>query len=144
MTDNDILIDVKALLDDNWIDSNTASKTPTVLDITSVKKFKLNFADGIFLSELIRVPEDNAAGGLSKRTATTVIIEFRSALSRVQFVLIRKEIRRILNANQIDPFSDSVYDVTDITEDTDMSSNLTNFWRGKIKFRLEQFNLIVP
>lgn len=144
MTDDDILIDVKALLDDNWTSANTSTRTPTVFNIAEVKRVSFGSIDGIFLWELIRVPEDNASGGVSKKTETIVMIDIRTAFTRAHFVLMRKEVRRILNAAQIDVFSDTIYDISDIIEDTDLSSKMVNLWRAQIKFRLEQFNLTVP
>ncbi len=144
MTSDDILVDVKALIDDNWNNANTNSRTPTVADINEVKRVKLGFQDWIFIWELLRTPEDNAAGGASKKTITTVMIDIRTQKSRAQVVAMRKEVRRILNGAQVDVFNDTIYDISDVTEDTDMSNTMTNFWRIQIKFRLEQLNLSVP
>lgn len=141
---DDLLIDVKALLVSNWESDNTGTRTPTITDINEVKRVSLGASDFIFIWELIRIPEDNASGGVSKKTITTVIIDIRTALSRAQFVLMRKEVRRILNGAQVDVFNDGVYDISDITEDTDMSNTMVNFWRAQLKFRLEQLNLSVP
>lgn len=140
---DDILIDVKSLIDGAWISSNTADKTPTIIDISEVKRVDLRTGDFIFIWELIRLPEDNASGGASKQTKTTIILDIRTALSRAQFVLMRKELRRVLNNAQIDVFSDLEYDISDITEDTDMSHLMVGLWRAQIKWRLEQFNLAV-
>ena len=140
---DDILIDVKALLVDNWNSANTGSRTPTVTDINEVKRVSLSAGDFVFIWELIRNPEDNASGGASKKTVTTIIIDVRTAFTRAQFVLMRKEVRRILNSAQIDVFNDGVYDISDITEDQDMSNTMVNFWRAQVKFRLEQLNLSI-
>ena len=140
----DILAQVDTLLTDSWNSSNTNSRTPTVIDIAELKRVRLGPKDFIFIWELLRVPEDNAAGGASKKTITTIVIDIRTAFSRAHFVLMREEVRRILNTNQIDPFSDSVYDISDITEDEDMSHLMVNIWRAQIKFRVEQLNLTVP
>ena len=140
---DDILIDVKELFDDNWNQNNTNGRVPTVSDISEVKRVSLNSGDFIFIWELIRNPEDNASGGSSKKTVTIITIDIRTAKSRTQFVAIRKEVRRILNAAQIDVFGDGVYDISDITEDTDMSHSMVNLWRAQLKFRLEQLNLSV-
>ena len=140
---DDVLIDVKALLDDNWNPANTNSRTPTVTDINEVKRVSLNAGDHIFIWELIRNPSDNASGDVSKKTVTMIIIDIRTALSRAQFVAMRKEVRDILNDAQIDVFGNGEYDISDIIEDTDMSNAMVNFWRAKLKFRLEQLNLLV-
>ena len=140
---DDILVDTKALLDDNWNSANTNSRTPVVTDITKLKRVNLGAADHIFIWELIRVPEDNASGGQSKKTNTQVIVDIRTAVSRAQFVAIRKEVNRILDNAQIDVFADGVFDISDIIQDEDMSHLMTNLWRAQIKWRLEQFNLAV-
>ncbi len=140
---DDILVDVKALLVDNWNAANTNSRTPTVNDISEVKRVDLGAADHIFIWELIYVPSDNASGGASKKTITTMIIDIRTAISRVQFVAMRKEVRRILNNAQVDVFADGVYDISDITMDEDKSHSMVKFWRANIKWRLDQLNLSV-
>ena len=140
---DDILISTKALLENSWNNSNTNSRTPVVTDITEVKRVSLGAADHIFLWELIRTPSDNASGGSSKKTITTIIIDIRTSFSRAQFVAMRKEVRRILNNAQIDVFADGVYDISDITKDEDLSHLMTNLWRAQINWRLEQFNVAV-
>ena len=140
---DDILVDVQSLISGAWEESNTNGRTPTITDISEVKRVNLGAGDFIFIWELIRNPEDNAAGGSSKKTTTIITIDIRTAKSRAQFVAMRKEVRRILNAAQIDVFSDGIYDNSDITEDTDMSHLMVGLWRAQLKFRLEQFNVSV-
>lgn len=140
---DDILEDVASLISSNWDPSETGDRTPTVIDIAEVKRVDLRTGDYIFIWELIRLPEDNASGGTSKQTKTTIMLDIRTAKSRAQFVLMRKELRSVLNNAQIDVFSDLEYDISDITEDTDMSHLMVNLWRAQLKWRLEQFNLVV-
>ncbi len=140
---DDLLIDVANLITTNWVKASTDNRTPTISDIAEVKRVDLRTGDFIFIWELIRIPEDNASGGSSKETRTNIILDIRTALSRAQFVLMRKELRRILNNAQIDVFSDSEYDISDIMEDTDLSSKMVNLWRAQLKWRLEQFNVSV-
>ena len=140
---DDILISVKTLLDNSWVSANTNGRTPTVSDISEVKRVSLNAGDFIFIWELIYTPEDNATGGESKKTQTFIMLDIRTAKSRAQFVKMRKELRRVLNNAQIDVFSDLAYDISDIMEDTDMSSKMVGLWRSQTKWRLEQFNLAV-
>ena len=56
---------------------------------------------------------------------------------------MRKEVRRILNNAQINVFGDWSYDISDITEEVDMSNKMVGLWRAQLKWRLEQFNVIV-
>lgn len=140
---DDILADVKTLIDAAWNSSNTNGRTPTVLNIAEVKRVSLNTGDFIFIWELIYTPEDNASGGSSKKTITNIMLDIRTAKSRDQFVKMRIELRRVLNNAQIDVFSDLVYDISDIMEETDMSSKMVGLWRSQTKWRLEQFNLAV-
>ena len=143
MMADDILIDVKSLIDDNWNNANTASRTPTVIDIAEVKRSDISTGDFIFIWEQDNLPEDNASGGSSKKTRTIIRLDIRTSLSRAQFVLMRKELRRLLNNAQIDVFSDAVYDISDIIEDKDLSHRMVLLWRAEIKWRLEQLNLAV-
>jgi hypothetical protein len=140
---DDILIDVANLISTNWDQSNTNGRTPTISDISEVKRVSLNSGDFIFIWELIYTPEDNASGGQSKKTQTFIMLDIRTAKSRAQFVSMRKELRRVLNDAQIDVFTDSVYDISDIMEETDMSSKMVGLWRSQTKWRLEQLNLAV-
>lgn len=140
---DDILQDVRDLILTNWNQNNTNGRIPTVTDISEVKRVNLRTGDFIFIWELIYLPEDNASGGKSKQTITNIMLDIRTAKSRVQFVFMRKELRRILNNAQIDVFSDLEYDISDIMEDEDMSHNMVNLWRSQLKWRLEQFNLAV-
>lgn len=140
---DDVLVDVKALLVDNWLPENTNGRTPTFIDIAEVKRVSLNSGDFIFIWELIFTPEDNASGGASKKTITNIMFDIRTAKSRAQFVAIRKELRRVLDNAQINVFSDLGYDISDIMEDTDMSHLMVNLWRAQLKWRLEQFNVAV-
>ncbi len=139
---DDILVDVKALLD-TWNAANTNSRAPTVEDISEVKRVSLGAVDHIFIWELLRVPSDNASGAASKKTTTTIVIDIRTSFSRAHFVAMRKEVRRILNGAQVDVFSDGVYDISDIVEDEDKSHSMVKFWRADIKWRLEQFNVAI-
>ena len=139
----DILISVKTLIDNSCNSSNLNGRTPTISDISEVKRVSLNAGDFIFIWELIYTPEDNATGGESKKTQTFIMLDIRTAKSRAQFVKMRKELRRVLNNAQIDVFSDLAYDISDIMEDTDMSSKMVGLWRSQTKWRLEQFNLAV-
>lgn len=142
----DVLASVKTLLDNSWNDSNTASRTPTVTPIFDLKRvdFRMQGSqDHIFLYELSRVPSDNASGALSKQTVSVVAVDIRTMLTRIQLDLIRVEVERILNANQIDPFSDGVYDISDITDDQDFSDKAVKLFRVQIKWRLEQLNVVL-
>ena len=140
---DDILISVRSLLLDSWDSNLTNGRKPTVSDISEVKRVSLNTGDFIFIWELLYTPEDNASGGESKKTQTFIMLDIRTAKSRAQFVSMRKELRRVLNNAQIDVFSDLAYDISDIMEDTDMSSKMVGLWRSQTKWRLEQLNLAV-
>lgn len=142
----DVLLSVKTLLDNSWNDSNTANRTPTVSSIFGNKRIDFRMRgqqDHILLYELSRVPSDNASGAISKKTVSVVAVDIRTMLSRVQLDLIRVEARRILNANQINPFSDGVFDISDITDDQDFSDLTRLYFRVQIKWRLEQLNVIL-
>lgn len=139
----DVLLSIKNLLDGAWISANTANRTPTVQSIFDVKRLDFRISaseDHILLYEITRVPEDNAAGATSKRITWVIAIDVRTMLTRVQADLMRVEVRRILNANQIDPFSDNTFDITDITDDQDLSDKSVGYWRIQIKWELKQLN----
>jgi len=142
----DVLLSVKTLLDNNWTSGNTASRTPTVQSIFDVKRVDFRISgskDHIFLWEITRVPEDNAAGAASKKVTWVIAIDIRTMLSRAQADLVRVEVRRILNANQIDPFGDATFDISDITDDQDLSDRLVGIWRFQVKWEIKQLNLAI-
>jgi len=142
----DVLLSVKTLLDAAWNDTNTASRTPVVSSIFDKKRIDFRMTgsqDHILLYELSRVPSDNASGAISKKTISVVAVDIRTMLTRVQLDLLRVEAERILNDNQIDPFSDGVYDISDITDDQDFSDLTRLYFRVQLKWRLEQLNVII-
>ncbi len=142
----DVLLLVKTLLDDSWSPTNTCDRVPEISSIFDNKRVDFSMRgsqDHIFLYEISRVPSDNASGALSKQTVSVVAVDIRTMLSRAQLDLIRVEVRRILNANQIDPFSDGVYEISDITDDQDFSDQTVKLFRVQIKWRLEQFNVVL-
>ena len=142
----DILNSVKSVLDDNWVSGNTGNRTPTVSPIFDNKRLDFRISgskDHILLYEITRVPEDNASGASTKRITWVIAVDIRTMLSRVQADLMRVEVRRILNSKQIDPFGDQTFDISDITDDQDLSDKSINLWRFQIKWELKQLNTAI-
>lgn len=48
-----------------------------------------------------------------------------------------------MNANQVDPFSDQIYSISDITDIQDMSDRTRGLFRYKLNVRFEQFNITI-
>lgn len=140
---DDILLDVKDLIDDGWTPGNTNDRTPRVSNLFDNKRLDIFVKDQILIWELISLPEDNASGGLSKSTETTIVLDIRTGKSRAQVVSIYKELERILNDAQINVFGDGVYDISDIIEKTDKSDKSVGLFRIEVKWRLEQFNVVL-
>ena len=142
----DVLNQVKTLLDNSWTAGNTASRTPNIQPVFDVKRLDFRISgskDHILLYELTRIPEDNASGAATKQVTWVVNVDIRTMLSRAQADLIRVEVRRILNANQVDPFGDQTFDISDITEDLDLSDRTILLWRFQIKWELKQLNVSI-
>ena len=140
----DILTSVKSVLDDNWQPASTGNRTPTVSPIFDNKRLDFRISgskDHILLYEITRVPEDNAAGVSTKRITWVIAVDIRTMLTRVQADLIRVEVRRILNSKQLDPFGDQTFDISDITDDQDLSDKSVGIWRFQIKWELKQLNV---
>lgn len=140
----DILNSIKSVLDDNWQSPSTGNRTPTVQPIFGVKRLDFRISkskDHILLYEITRVPEDNASGASSKRVTWVIAVDIRTMLNRVQADLIRVEVRRILNSKQVDPFGDQTFDISDITDDQDLSDKSVGLWRFQIKWELKQLNV---
>ena len=140
MTD-DVLADTITLLTADWNNANTNSRTPVFEEAFDIKRFDTFLSDYVIIWELENFPQDNASGALSKKTETIIMLEVRTSKSRAQAVAVRKELMRILNAVQIDVFSDGAYDISDVTENRDFSDKLINMWHFKIKWKLQQLNV---
>ncbi len=140
---DDILVDVDSLVTTNWVPANTSSRTPTVINIGEVKRINQCATDFVLIWELDYNPEDNAAGGAQKRTKTTIMLDVRTGVSRAHAVDMRLELRRILNAAQVDVFSDGAYDISDIIEERDKSDKMVKLFQFTFKWQLEQFTLAI-
>lgn len=139
-----ILQKIKTLLNNNWASANTGNRTPEINEIFNVKRIDISQSgnDLILIDELTRVVQDNGSGATSKRISTVITIDTRT-YSRDQLILIRNEIERILNTNQVDPFGDQTYSVSDITDEKDLSDTMIKLFRYQINIKFEQFNVDV-
>ncbi len=140
-----LLSDVKTLLEDNWNDANTNNRTPQISNIFDVKRVDLgaNLKDFIFLRELTRMQEDNGSGALNKRITTIVVIDIRTMYSYDHLILMRNEVERILNNAQIDPFGNQEYEISDITDEKDLSDKFVKLYRYEINIKFQQLNVSV-
>jgi len=135
-TDN-LISSVVTLLTDNWVAANTGSSTPAFKNITDVKRIG---GDSVLIYMISHTSEDNASGALKKKKVKTVALDCRSFKNYAQALLIAEEVERILDANQIDPFSDAVYDISDVEDIDDKSENTRGLFRFNILAKFQQFN----
>ena len=139
-----ILNKIKTLLDNSWNLANTNNRTPSVTSIFEVKRIEISQSgeDIILLDELTRVIQDNGSGASSKQITTIITIDLRT-YSREQLILIRNEIERILNSNQVNPFSDNSYEISDITDERDLSDKFIKLFRYQINVKFQELNFAV-
>ena len=138
-TDN--LIDaVITLLTDNWNSANTGGVTPAIKNISDVKRIG---GDSALLYNIGETVSDNAAGAQAKKKVKTIAIDCRSFTSYSRALLIKEEVERILNANQVNPFGDQVYDISDVEDIDEISERTRGLFRFKVKVKFEQFNISI-
>ena len=139
MTEN-IISDVVGFLETNWVAANTGSVTPYIANIGEVKRAS---GDSAFVYEISEIPQDNASGAQTKQKTKVIAVDIRTLKSFAQGVLMKEEVERIFNAKQIDPFSDQVYSIQDITDIQPLSDRTRGLFRYKILVKFEQFNIAV-
>ncbi|MCP6727491.1 MAG: hypothetical protein KJI69_05785 [Patescibacteria group bacterium] len=135
-TDN-LINSVITLLVTNWIPDNTVSVTPAIKNVSDVKRIG---GDNVLVYLIASTSEDNASGALAKKNVKTIAMDCRSFTSYAQALLIAEEVERILNANQIDPFGDQVYDISDVEDIDPISDRTRGLFRFKIQAKFQQFN----
>ena len=112
VTDN-LISSVVTLLTNNWTAANTGSVTPAFKNISDVKR---TGGDSVLIYMIAHTSEDNASGAATKKKVKTIAMDCRSFTNYAQALLIAEEVERILDANQVDPFGDAVYDISDVED----------------------------
>ena len=136
----DIITETVSFLKTNWILANTGSVTPYIANIGEVKRAS---GDSVFIYEITEVPLDNASGAGSKKKTKVIAVDVRTLKNFTQLDLMKEEVERIFNNNQIDPFDDQVYDIQDITDIQPLSDRTRGLFRYKILVKFEQFNISI-
>lgn len=134
----DIISKIVTLLTNDWLSANSGNVTPT---FGNIGEFKRIAGDTIMMYNISDVPQDNASGGASKEESQVVALDCRTFTSYPQIILIKDEVKRISRANQTDPFSDTTFDIQDITDIQDMSDRTRGLFRYKILMKFERFNI---
>ena len=135
-TDN-IISAVITLLSGAWTNANTGSVTPAFKNISDVKR---TGGDSVLIYNIAHTSEDNASGAVTKRKVKTIAMDCRTFTSYAQGLLIAEEVERILDANQVDPFSDAVYDISDVEDIDPISDKTRGLFRFKVSAKFQQFN----
>ncbi len=138
-TDN-LISSIVTLLSNNWTAANTGTVTPALKNISDVKRIG---GDSVLIYFIAETVSDNASGAQAKKKVKTIALDCRSFKSYVQVLLIKEEVERILNANQVDPFGDQVYDISDVEDVDDISERTRGLFRFKIQAKFEQFNIAI-
>ena len=138
-TDN-LISSTVTLLSDNWTAANTGSVTPAIKDVSDVKRIG---GDSVLVHSIAGPVSDNASGAQTKKKVKTIVINCRSYTSHAQALLIQEEVERIMNANQVDPFGDQVYDISDVDDVEDLSERIRGLFTFKVMVKFEQFNIAI-
>ena len=136
MTDN-LISAVVTLLSGAWNNANTGSVTPAFKNVSDVKRIG---GDNVLIYNIAHTSEDNASGAATKKKVKTIAMDCRSYTSYAQALLIAEEVERILDANQVDPFSDAVYDISDVENIDPISDRTRGLFRFKVLAKFQQFN----
>ncbi len=138
-TDN-LISSTVSLLSTNWNNANTGSVTPALKDASDVKRIG---GDSVLVHSIAGPVSDNASGAQTKKKVKTIVINCRSFKSHAQALLISEEVERIMNANQVDPFGDQVYDISDVDDVEDLSETTRGLFMFKVLVKFEQFNIAI-
>ena len=137
-----LLDDIKTLLENNWNNSNTDSRTPQITNRFSVKRINISTNDYILIRELTRVQEDNGSGASSKHITIIVSLDLRTMYSYEHLIKMRNEAERILNNHQINPFDNQEYEISDISDERDLTDGLVKIYRYEINIKFQKLNAI--
>ena len=137
MATDDLIGSVVTLLTAGWTAANTGNVTPAFKNVSDVKRIG---GDSVMVYMIAHTSRDNAAGALAKTKVKTIATDCRSFKSYSQALLIAEEVERILDANQIDPFGDQVYDISDVEDIEPISDRTRGLCRFKILAKFQQFN----
>lgn len=137
MATDDLIGLIVTLLGDSWNNANTGSVTPAIKNVSDVKR---TGADSVLIYNISHTSEDNASGAQTKKKVKTIAMDCRSFKSHAQALLIAEEVERILDANQVDPFSDQVYDISDVEDIEPISDRTRGLFRFKVLAKFQQFN----
>lgn len=135
-TDN-LISSIVTLLTTGWLPANTGNVTPAIKNVSDVKRIG---GDNVMVYLIAHTSEDNASGALAKKKVKTIAMDCRSFKNYAQALLIAEEVERILDANQIDPFGDQVYDISDVDDIDPISDRTRGLFRFKIQAKFQQFN----
>ncbi len=135
-TDN-LISSIVTLLTNSWTAANTGSVTPAFKNISDVKR---TGGDSVLIYNISHTSEDNASGALAKKKTKNIMMDCRSYTSYAQALLIAEEVERILDANQVDPFGDAVYDISDVEDIDPITDRTRGLFRFKVQAKFQQFN----
>ena len=137
MATDDLIGSVITLLGDSWTSANTGNVTPAIKNVSDVKRIG---GDNVLIYNIAHTSSDNASGAQTKKKVKTIAMDCRSFTSYAQALLIAEEVERILDANQVDPFSDQVYDISDVEDIDPISDKTRGLFRFKVLAKFQQFN----
>lgn len=135
----DILSGVLWLLSQNWRTGSTQLRTPTFKKVFDIINFNLATGDLVTTYERQVQIRPNGAGIETRHMIYPISIDIRCTHSRSQILLMLKEIDRIINANQLNPFYG--FDILEAnTNWIDLSNKAKKLWRFVYDIEFEKIN----
>jgi hypothetical protein len=143
MTAPDPLQTVLTILSANWNATNTDSKTPSFIKITSLKRYDYNLNQDVVIAQR-SMPEvlPGGIGPANKNEFERFNLDVRTiGLDQEQHWLnVQEEIKRILQSKKILPTSD--YTILEFNgSGPDLSDKTHHLWRRIMPVQLERYNV---
>lgn len=139
----DALQSVLTILENNWNDSNTDSITPNFIKITDKKRYDFNInSDVVFAQRSTNTIETAGVGDTNKHESENFNLDIRviGADQESHWLNVIEEIKRILQANKINPNSD--YQILEFDgQAQDLSDKTHNLWRYLLPVQIRRYNV---
>lgn len=143
----DPLDSILTLLSDNWNTANTDTLTPKFQKVTDQKRmdFRIN-QDWVLAHRAIEVTDPAGIGPADKNEATNFNLDVRVFGSDQEdhWLNVLGEIKRILKANKLSPFSPTISEAHVLEWDgsgPDLSDKTFHIWRKLIPIQLKRLNV---
>ncbi len=134
------------ILEDNWSSGNTGSRTPAFFNQNKVKRIDTHYtrkdAIGVFRPTGGISYEPNGLGYGANKVEDVLFVNVMTSFSDAQSVLMRDEVKRILDSVRTDRTS-TLFDVTKLRNQNDRRDSTRNFFRWELEYDLLDTNEVI-